>query len=58
MEATTHRVHLIRANTLMFDSTGPSKPVHAIASNIATLLDVPYVRCDCSVLVPVLDVKS
>ena len=52
METTTHRVHLSRANILMFDSTGSSKPVHSIASNIATLLDVPYVKCDCSMLLP------
>ena len=52
METTTHRVHLAKANILMFDSTGSSKPVHSIASNIATLLDVPYVKCDCSILLP------
>ena len=57
METTTHRVHLTRANTLMFDSTGSSKPVNVIASNIATLLDVPYIRCDCSALVPVQEVE-
>ena len=52
METTTHRVHLSSANILMFDSTGSSKPVHSIASNIATLMDVPYLRCDCSMLLP------
>lgn len=53
IEASTHRVHLRKSNTLTFDSTGSSKPLGAIASTIAQFMDVPYVRCDCSFLNPV-----
>jgi ATP-dependent protease Clp ATPase subunit len=53
IEASTHRLHLRKSNTLTFDSTGSSKPLAAIASTIAQFMDVPYVRCDCSYLNPV-----
>ena len=51
IEASTHRVHLLKSNTLTFDSTGSGRPLAAIAANIARYLKVPYVRVDCSQLV-------
>jgi len=51
IEASTHRVHLLKSNTLTFDSTGSGRPLAAIAANIALYLKVPYVRVDCSQLV-------
>ena len=51
IEASTHRVHLLKSNTLTFDSTGSGRPLAAIAANIAQYLNVPYVRVDCSQLV-------
>ncbi len=51
IEASSHRVHLQKTNTLTFDSTGSGRPLAAIAANIARFLEVPYVRVDCSSLV-------
>ncbi|XP_059097314.1 ATP-dependent Clp protease ATP-binding subunit ClpX-like isoform X2 [Tigriopus californicus] len=51
IEASSHKVHLKRSNALTFDSTGSSRPLDAIADNIAFFLEVPYVRIDCSLLV-------
>ena len=58
IEAASHRVRLRRPNTLTFDSTGPSKPVNAICSTIAQFFEIPYVRCDCSMLGPMTPVKE
>lgn len=51
IEASSHKVHLRKANTLTFDSTGSSRPLDAIASNLSKFLGVPYIRCDCRHLV-------
>lgn len=47
IEASTHRVRLRKTNILTFDSTGSSKPLEAIAMNVARFLKVPFVRIDC-----------
>ncbi len=56
IEASSHRVHLRKQNILTFDATGSKKhgsvPLNAIAACIAKFVDVPFVRCDCSVIKP------
>lgn len=52
IEASSHKVHLRKSNTLTFDPTGSGVPLGVIARTVAQYLGVPYFRCDCRTLVP------
>lgn len=58
IEAASHKVRLRGPNVLTFDSTGSSKPVNAISSTIAQLFEIPFIKCDCSQLSPIANVRE
>lgn len=42
IEASSHKVHLRKSNTITFDATGSGRPLGAIAATIASYLQVMY----------------